>query len=192
MTFLPKGYTTPEIPSKYMKFEDGENLFRVLSPAITGWEHWMEDKEGNRTPNRVVAFKQLPEEIQTASDPRKKAKHFWAFVVFNYSLKEVQILEVTQRSIMRGIEGLVNSKSWGDPKEYDIAVIRTKTGKRDMDVEYSVMPQPKTEIDEGVRKVYEMLNIRLDALYEGEDPFSDLSEEEEDELAEKADKEIEE
>ena len=38
--FLPSGYK--EV-SNYMKFVDGENRFRILSPAIVGWEYWNED-----------------------------------------------------------------------------------------------------------------------------------------------------
>jgi len=185
--FLPKGYKTPETPSRYMSFEEGKNIIRVLSSAIVGWEWWTEDKEGNRKPNRVRAYVEIPDQIKNHSDNRQRGKHFWAFVVYNFETKQIQILELIQKTIMRSIETLVQDKeNWGDPKEYNLVIMKQKTGSRDMDVEYSVMPQPKKEIDREIIENYKAMEINLEALYEGADPFRQDSEE----LAEEAAKEV--
>ena len=39
MGFLPKNEREP-VTSNYMRFEKGENVFRVLSSAIVGMEYW--------------------------------------------------------------------------------------------------------------------------------------------------------
>ena len=36
--FLPKGYETPESEQRYMALEEGQNTFRILAPAIVGYE----------------------------------------------------------------------------------------------------------------------------------------------------------
>lgn len=171
--FLPDGYKRTESTSGYMTLEEGANSIRVLSSAIVGWEWWTADGEGNRTPNRVKDFGDVPWEFVRTPDKKDKAKEFWAFVVYNQNTKLVQILEIKQQSIMRLIEGLVKSPKWGSPKDYDIVIYKTKTGSNAYDVEYSVMPEPKEAIDPAIVQVYKDMNINLEALYKGEDPFAE-------------------
>ena len=83
----------------------------------------------------------------------------------------MQILEITQASIRKGITALVNNKKWGDPKEYDIVVTKNRTGSESRDVEYIVTPEPKELIETEIVKKYQDMNINLDALYKGDDPF---------------------
>jgi hypothetical protein len=52
----------------------------------------------------------------------------WAFVVYNYDEKMIQILEVTQNQFMTGIKALVDSRHWGDPKGYNISISRSGSG----------------------------------------------------------------
>ena len=153
-----------------MKLEDGENTFRVVSSAVIGWEYWTEDG-GQRKPNRVRDYDDLPKDVQQTQDRQKQAKHFWAFLVLNRKNNEAQVLELTQKTLMRDIEGLVASKSWGDPKAYDITIARTKTGSEARDVKYSVRPEPKEELDEGIRAFIDALEVDLNKLFTGEDPF---------------------
>lgn len=172
MSFLPDEYELPAGPSKYMKFEEGQNPFRILSKPIIGYEYWTEEK-GKRTPNRVRTFDEVPEEFK--GKDRANTKHFWAFVVYNRKAEQVQILEITQRTIMAGIKALVEDADWGSPLKYDIVVTRTKTGSREMDVEYSVMPRPHKALEEEVKEQSKEISINLEALYEGEDPFESSS-----------------
>ena len=169
--FLPKDYKVPESSGgNYMKFEEGENLFRVLGSAVIGMEGWKA-----RKPVR----KQMGEAWQDGeadADPNTgmpRYKHFWAFPVWNYAAKKVQILEITQKGIMRAITSLVDDEAWGDPTGYDIKV--TRTGK-DIDTEYTVGPRPHTAPDQKVKEQYEVMNIKLDALFSGGDPFADTKE----------------
>jgi hypothetical protein len=74
--FLPKGYETPEVPSNYMEFEEGQNYFRALSSAIVGYQWWIENGEG-RKPVRVRTLEEVPEEFRNALDNRQNARHFW-------------------------------------------------------------------------------------------------------------------
>jgi len=169
--FLPEGTEIPQGESNYLKFEEGENIVRALSSVITGWEYWTEDSDGNRKPVRVKDWNKVPDNFKNNKDNRQNAKYFWAFVVYNAKTQNIQILEIRQKGIMRGIEALVKSPKWGSPKDYNLIITKTKTGSEDRDVEYSVMPEPKEELDKGVLQAYKDMNIKLDALYQGEDPF---------------------
>ena len=168
MEFLQKDYQEPVSKSNYMKLQEGENIIRILSPAIHGWEGWKTQPDGTNKPVRVPQDKII--EIGDVDDP-DKIRFFWAFVVWNYAEKQIQILELRQRTIQRAITALVNSKAWGDPGEYDIMITMTKTGSEARDVEYSVMPNPKEKIDESITKLLKDNPIRLEALFEGNDPF---------------------
>ena len=169
--FLPKGYETPEIPSHYMELEEGQNTFRILSRAIVGYEWWV-DGENGRKPVRVRTADEVPEEVKNAVENRARAKHFWAFTVYNYQTKSIQVLEIKQQTIMRAIEAFLKNPKWGNPQRYDLIIEKVKTGSRDWDVEYSVIPEPPTQLDAGIAELAKMVPVRLEAMYEGEDPFA--------------------
>ena len=168
--FLPGDYKVPVGDVKYMKFESGENVFRILSSAIVGWEWWTsETKDGKeiRKPNRVGESDGVP--VEAWDDEKNPVKHFWAMVVWNYEDKKVQILEITQRGIQKAIRALTKSKGWGDPKNYDISVM--KSGEK-LQTTYEVMPIPPAPLDKEIVKKYKALDIDLEQLYVGGDPFA--------------------
>ena len=87
------------------------------------------------------------------------------------------MLELKQQTIMRAIEALVNNAKWGDPKKYDIIIEKVKTGAKDWDVEYNVIPEPPTPLDVGIVELAKYIHVNLNALYKGEDPFAVTDEE---------------
>ncbi len=174
MSFLPDNYKDPVQTGNYMKLIEGDNTIRVLSSAIVGWEIWgEEEKDGKkvRVPYRFKKDEDIPQKYQDLQSETNKFKFFWTFVAWNREEKKVQILEITQNSVRKAINALVNNPKWGDPKEYDIVITRNKTGPLPMDVDYIVTPDPKEEIDPEIVKKYKSMNINLDALYSGDDPF---------------------
>lgn len=167
MTFLPEDYKIPTAESGYAKLEEGENRFRVLSSAIVGTEYWKDTEEG-RKPVR----KRLGERINANElSPDERPKHFWAFVVYNYDKEMVQILELTQKTIMRAIKGYIGDEEFGDPKGYDIVIERKGEG---LETEYTTRAKPPKKLDEDIKAAYESMEINLEALYDGEDPFENV------------------
>jgi hypothetical protein len=160
-----------------MELEEGLNTFRVLSSAVVGYEWWVDSGEDGRKPLRVRTADEVPEEVKNAVESRAKAKHFWAFTVYNYKAKSIQVLEIKQQTILRAMEAFVKNAKWGNPKLYDLVIEKVKTGSRDWDVEYSVIPEPPSPIDEGIAELAKMVPVRLEALYDGGDPFAVTSEE---------------
>jgi hypothetical protein len=73
---------------------------------------------------------------------------------------------------MRAIEAFVKNPKWGNPQHYDLIIEKVKTGSRDFDVEYNVVPEPPSKLDEGIVELAKSIPVRLEALYSGEDPFA--------------------
>lgn len=186
--FFDKDYSIPT-ESNYMRFIQGENMFRALSSPIVGMEYWITDPENKK--KRIPVRKHMGEiipidvlEENPKSGNLDAPKHFWAFVVYNYQDKRVQILEITQKGIQKAILALTKSKGWGSPKDYDICVTREGEG---LETEYQVMPQPKSKLDEGILRLYKDMKIDLDQLFTGGDPFKaeKLTEQDLEEMAKK-------
>ncbi len=170
--FLPKGYETPESERNYMEFAEGMNTFRILSPAIVGYE-WFEDAgDGGRVPRRVRTEEEIPTEVRNAANDRDRAKHFWALMVYNYHTQSIQVLKLKQKTIQRAIEAYTKNPKWGNPMGYDLTVEKVKTGSRERDVKYTVIPEPPTPLDAGIAELAKHIPVRLEALYDGEDPFA--------------------
>jgi hypothetical protein len=177
--FLPKGYETPESERNYMEFAEGTNTFRILSPAIVGYE-WFEDSgDGGRVPRRVRTAEEVPAVVRNAMDDWDQAKHFWAFTVFNYATQSIQVLKVKQKTIQRDIEAYTKNPKWGNPMGYDLTVEKVKTGSRKRDVVYHVIPEPPMPLDAEIAELARHIPVRLEALYDGEDPFAVTDREEE-------------
>lgn len=161
MSWLPKGYEIPQSTSQFMKLNKGVNRFRILGQPVVGYEWWVENSEG-RKPQRVRTFE---EAVKQGTDP---IKHFWAIPVWNYEANSVQVLQLTQKTIMRSIETLSADEDWGSPENYDLVITRTGDG---MDTEYSVQPKPASKIDAKISEAYKASKIDLEALFSGEYPM---------------------
>lgn len=168
--------------SKYMRFEEGDNRFRILGSfaegtAIRGTEYWR-TVDGVRKPVRLKPNVPVPVgelEINQFGDP-DVPKHFWALPVYNYNDKLVQILEITQKMILNFIKKQVENPKWGDPRDYDFVVTRSvEKGK----TTYTVANDPKEKIDEGILQLYKDMDININALYDGDDPFTSKKDSEE-------------
>jgi hypothetical protein len=164
--FLPEGYDKIPSTNRYTKLQEGKNVIRVLRSAIVGWVYW-------NTAGKPVRLKERPSgrplDIRTEDDGKESVKHFWAFPIWNYNEKMVQVLEVTQKQIMSGIKNLVDDENWGDPKNYDIMITRSGSG---FDTEYVTQGIPPKPVDPAILENYAKSPVNLPALYQGGDPFA--------------------
>lgn len=159
--FLPEGYSVPEAQGGYTKFQKGENRFRVLGPAILGYEYWVTDKEGKRKPKRVRMNDQIDQ-----GDIEDTVKHFWAFPVYNFDTKEIQIMNVTQKGIMKAIKALAQNPKWGNPTKYNLVITKEGDG---LETTYQVQPEPKDDAEEAllnnVRIKFNEMEINMEEYY---------------------------
>jgi hypothetical protein len=173
--FLADDYQEP-VTSRYMKFEEGDNKFRVLPgkgdkpTRIEGWEYW-KTVNGTRKPFRVARDVSIPaSEVEISQKTGKlDIRFFWAITVWNYKDQTVQVLEITQKTVRDAIRILRNNKKWGSPTEYDLVVTQLKEGEK---TSYTVTPEPKEELSEDIIGQYDNVNVDLMALFKGEDPFT--------------------
>lgn len=163
MSWLPQGYEVPQGSSQFMKLSKGANRFRIIGSPVLGFEVWEDTAEG-RKPHRFKDFKDA-----VASPFSDKIKHFWAFAVWNYDSKQVQVLQITQKSIMKAIEALQIDDDWGSPENYDLVVNRSGDG---LETEYTVQPKPAKKIEASVIEAYEASKIDLESLFAGNYPMS--------------------
>jgi hypothetical protein len=160
MEFLPKDYEAPKTEGNYFKFKKGLNTFRILSPAIAGYEYWT---TANKPMRSREPWEEVPEDAKKNENGQFQ-KYFIAFVVYNHEAKKVQILEITQKTVREAIESLAMNKKWGDPSKYDIAVEAKGDG---LEREYTVLPEPHSDAPAA-----DISGINLKALFIGEDPFT--------------------
>jgi hypothetical protein len=160
MSFLPENYKSPSSNDSYMKIQEGENKIRILSKPILGWEDW-DDKKPIR-----FRFENKP---GNTIDPAKPAKHFWAFLVWNYNEKKIQILHLTQATIRNKIQALSVDKDWGQPYFFDIKILKSGADKN---TKYEVNPLPHKDLHPEIEEAFREKPCYLEALYDNADPFA--------------------
>lgn len=159
--YLPEGYEVPKTGGNYMKFKQGANKFRILSAPVMGWEYWTEDSKPVRAKER---WNTIPVNARLPWNP----KHFWALIVWSFDDKAIQVLQITQSTILSALQDLIQNEEWGDPRQYSITI--TKKGEK-LDTEYSVMPSQMKETPKEILDLYKEKNPNLEALFTGGDPF---------------------
>lgn len=157
--FGDPNYKMP-VTSNYMKFKDGENTFRVLSSAITGYVYF-------NTENKPIRS-QHDFDVTPGKKEDGEVKHFWAFAVWNYADERVQILELTQKGVMGFIQSLVSNKRWGNPTGYDITVNKSGAGLK---TDYEVMANPHSPLEQKIAEAWSKCRVDLRELYTNGDPF---------------------
>lgn len=166
MSFLPKNYEVPQGKSNYMKLESGQNKFRIVSDSIVGFEYWNTNNKPVRTKTNPT---EKPADVRLNDDGSYTVKHFWAFAVINRWNNQIQVLELTQASIMRSLTSLIENADWGDPKGYDISIDRQ--GQK-LDTKYTVQPSPHKPLTKEEQKMVDETPVNLEALFSGGDPFN--------------------
>ena len=169
---MKNSYATAEIPSppsKYMRLSKGEKeqVFRILGEQIQGTEGWKTQDDGTRKPVRVPIDESL--NVDDIDDP-DEIKYFWAMPVWNYQEKIIQILEITQPSILKAIRAYARDEDYGDPTGYDLKVTRAGESK---ETRYQTIAKPPKPLDKEILERYKDMKINLDALYTGDDPFAE-------------------
>ena len=166
MGTIPQGTEIPKGSSQFAKLQDGKNRFRFLSEVVIGWEMW-QNKKPVRHEGSVCKFK--PEDADINKNGKPAINYFWAMVVWNYQAKAVQVLEITQKTIMNPLyNDLEQNPDWGDLRNYDIEINKSKEGDK---TNYSVIGIPPKAVSPEIVEAFEKSKIDLKKLFEGKYPI---------------------
>lgn len=182
MSFLPANFEVPSKSSQFMKLEQGQNKFRIVSNLVEGYVVFCEDNKPRRKKilrdehsNILRESKFTNDELEVIKARKRKEseifeepKYFWLCVVYNYKTGSFQALEITQKSIITSMTEYLKQDDWADPSQYDFVV--TKKGES-LNTEYSVTTSlPKPLPDEAMEQL-EILQYDLDRVFQNEYPF---------------------
>lgn len=164
---IPKDIKIPKSSSQFMRLQEGNNRLRFLSDIVYGWEGWFEGKPF-RHEGSVCNIK--PEQVDLNQNGKPNINYFWAMVVWNYSEKKIQVLELTQKTIMSPLYEMEQNEDWGDLKNYDIQITKKKEGDK---TTYTTLGIPPKPLSKEIKKAYEESEVNLNKLFDGEYPISD-------------------
>lgn len=164
MSFFPDKIET-EAVSRYTKLGQGTTKLRFLGSPLFGYETWLEDSTGAKSPKRFG----LDEEIKQSECGPDGVKQFMAIKVYNYGAKAIQIFQVTQKSILKAIKEYSENMDYGKPTGYDISITRKGEG---MKTSYSVIASPPKEASKEVLEADADLYVELENLLINADPFT--------------------
>jgi len=148
MSILPDNFNPPKKYSPYMKFEEGENKFRILSKLVNGWEEWI-----NKKPIRYSTEEDHPEE----------SSYFVAMIVWNYQTEKIEILQIKQVSIWRTITEFPNAA------KHDINVMRAGEGQS---TKYGVFKSKESPLSDHIKDAFYKKRCSLEAFMLCDDPFT--------------------
>ena len=156
--------------------------------AIAGYVAFLPLKDDPKKVKKISTLEKLSSselsaraiELGCIYPPFATQKPFYAFTVWNYSVEAIQILEITQTSLITPLMENISDPAFDkDPSTYDFTFKRVTTGNKPTDVKYSVTPKigerskdPKvksliqSKFDEVIDKGYD-----INALFEGSNPF---------------------
>lgn len=174
MSFLPKDYETPAGSSDFFKLQEGKNRIRIMSDALVGWEGWRDGKPFRRQgaeQNIDVKEVDIDEKYK-----KPKINHIWAFLVWDYESESLKYFTLTQKTIMKAIDSLVNDEDWGDPKGYDIGIEKIKKGPR---TSYSVTSYPHKKVLPEITEAMETTELDAEKIFresndDAEDEFNNF------------------
>jgi hypothetical protein len=164
-SFLPEDFESVTTKKPYInlgKLPEGEYKFRLVTRPIAGWIDWKDKKPMRFRPKNKPA---------ASVDATKPMKPFWAMYVWDYKQQGLYVMEVTQNSIRCALEDLAKSEDWGDLTAFDFKIKKTGAG---IETNYSVIPVPHKPLEQVIKDCLAISPVRLEALYEGKDPWTDL------------------
>ena len=166
MPYFPDEVKTESV-SKYIspsKLSEGSTKFRFLEEPIFFFETWQTDSSGNRTPKRFA----MTEEIPVSEVGPDGIKQVMASKVYNYSARAIQIMSITQVTILGPMKEATKNPKYGDLPGYDVYIKKTGIGKQSR---YSFDKDPKEAMSEEVKKASGYVVVNLDAMLINADPF---------------------
>lgn len=161
MSFIPDTINETTAGGYFKPVKGKPNKVRIISDKpVVGWVQWT--AEGR--PARFVNLADKPDvEYQEGTKP----KRFLAMAVYSYELGQVQVWEMTQKTMIEQLNSISTDSDFGHPNNYDLKVNRTGEG---LDTSYTLIPVV-TDLQPEVMEAMQDPGVDLHKLFLGEDPF---------------------
>ncbi|WKN44904.1 hypothetical protein [Tunicatimonas pelagia] len=180
INFFEQGHEIPDKRNQYMKFESGKNRIRFVGNPISGFVFFgkIEREDGTETvkPYRrresegeFSLEEMINRDARTNKDGElEKQKYFVAGLVYNYQKERLQVLEITQKSILKALKSYVDSEEYGHPSGYDLTIEKKGDG---LNTDYSVIASPPKSLSAEIETLVGETSCDLPKIYDGEYPL---------------------
>ena len=162
-----QGKATKSGPDR-MKFVEGRNRFRIVSPVVPAYKYWLKTKDGTSVPMECLGFDREKEKFTNIKKdwvrhyfPEMKCSWAYSSFVIDGTDGKVKLLDF-KKKLFEQILHAAKSKL-GDPSDPDngwwIVCTRTKTGPKVFNVEYTleVFELEKTPLSDTEKALLENL-----------------------------------
>jgi hypothetical protein len=141
-----KGKAAKSGPDR-MKFVEGLNTFRIVSPIMPGYKYWLKTREGGDIPFDCLGFDREQEKFTNVTKdyvseffPEKRPQWAYQCLVIDRSDNKLKLLDLKKTILSQIIDAA--GKKLGDPSDpdngWDVIVNRVKTGPKAFNVEYKL------------------------------------------------------
>jgi len=178
--FFEKGHEIPEKRNQFMKLEYGKNRLRFVGNPVSGFIFFgkvvREDGSETSKPFRkreadgeFSIEEMINRNVRMNKDGEMESqKYFIASLVYNYQKEKLQVLEITQKSILKALKSYIESEEYGHPSGYDLTVEKKGEG---LNTEYTVVVSPPKPLSHEIETALEEVSCDLDKIFDGEYPL---------------------
>ncbi len=181
--FFDQGHEIPDKRNQFMKFVQGKNRLRFIGNPVSGFVFFGKTKrdDGSETVkpyrrrksegefsleemiNRDVRMKP---DGEIEGGPALRQKYFVMGLVYNH--QKLQVLEITQKSILKALKSYVESEEYGHPSGYDLTIEKKGDG---LNTEYTVIVSPPKPLSDEIVEAVGSTSCDLQKIFDGEYPL---------------------
>lgn len=166
---IPSGTVIPGAGS-FFSFEEGENEFRFLTDFTIAWQGWTVDgKSFLRRPFEdggcSIDDSEVTSDGQYSKGPR--IDYCWIAKVLDFKDAQVKTITMTQKSVMKMIEGWEKNPRGGDVKNWDVSVSKKKEGGF---TKYNFQAFPQKTLSAKEAKAIADANLSIEDLFDDKSP----------------------
>jgi hypothetical protein len=180
VNFFEQGHEIPDKRNQFMKFVQGKNRIRFIGNPVSGFVFFGKTKrdDGSETVKpyrRRESEGEFSLEEMINRDVRMKPdgeiegqKYFVMGLVYNHQKEKLQVLEITQKSILKALKSYVESEEYGHPSGYDLTIEKKGDG---LNTEYTVIVSPPKPLSDEIVEAVGNTSCDLQKIFDGEYPL---------------------
>jgi len=154
--------------SGYFKFEEGDNLLRIVSGFAWGLKYDFK----NSAEGKEKGYPFFRNDDPSIATFRSKLHLSASMVVYDYSAKELKTLSIHQKAILLALRKYSENVKYGVLTGYDITITKTVTSQG---TRYpSTIADPKEELSAEIVEALKKVTINLDNAYENKPMIEEI------------------